>query len=415
MSQLAEAAAPQSLGDGVRSPGDSARFLERVDGILPLLRENTFKADEIRRVPESNIQAMTDAGIFRAIQPRQWGGLEIDPSTWEEALVRLGSACPSSGWVGGILGGHAWYLGLYSQQVQRELWGENPDVRIASSFAPTGKVERVSDGFRLTGRWKFLSGVDHARWICLAGIIPDQGDGPEYRVFLVPAADYAIDQDSWRVSGLQGSGSKDVTVDAIVPEYRTQTVEEVYRGHEPGKAVNAGPIFQLPWLSMWAHNIASPAIGAAVGALDAFVDDNKRRASALLGTVAAQNSAVHVRLAEAMTLVKDVRARIPRTWDSMYADVVAGVPVSNAKRAQCRFEASYAVGQCLGAVNKVFEVSGGAVLDSGKLFQHYQRGLMGMRNHPYAVYENWAGLYATTLFGFPLEPPFTKEHLGCLV
>jgi hypothetical protein len=66
-------------------------------------------------------------------------------------------------------------------------------------------------------------------------------------------------------------------------------------------------------------------------------------------------------------------------------------------------------------VNKVFEIGGGAVLDSGKLFQHYLRGLMGMRNHPYLVPENWAGLYATTLFGFPLEPEFTKEHLGCLV
>src|SRR5688572_25380869 len=103
MSQLAEADAPQTLGD-------PARFLERVDSILPLLRENTFKAEEIRRLPDENIQAMADAGIFRAIQPRQWGGLEIDPTTWEEALVRVGSACPSSAWVGGVLGGHAWYL-----------------------------------------------------------------------------------------------------------------------------------------------------------------------------------------------------------------------------------------------------------------------------------------------------------------
>jgi 3-hydroxy-9,10-secoandrosta-1,3,5(10)-triene-9,17-dione monooxygenase len=415
MLQVAEADVPESSGGVGRSGVESARFLERVDGILPLLRENTLRAEEIRRVPEENIRAMTEVGVFRATQPRRWGGLEVDPSAWEEALVRLGSACPSSGWVGGILGGHAWYVSMYSEQVQRDLWGADSDVRMASSFAPTGKVERVGDGFRLTGRWKFLSGVDHAGWVCLAGIIPDAGDGPEYRVFVVPAADYTIDQDSWRVSGLQGSGSKDITVDAVVPEYRTQTVAEVYYGNEPGKVVNTGPIFQLPWLSMWAYNIASPAIGAAVGALDAFIGDNRRRASALLGTVAAQNAAVQVRLAEAMTLVSDARGRIPRTWDDIYADVVAGVPVSNEKRARARFEASYTVGQCLAAVNRVFEVGGGGVLDSGKLFQHYMRGLMGMRNHPYAVFENWAGLYATTLFGFPLDPPFTKEHLGCLV
>src|SRR5262249_29000440 len=151
---------------------------------------------------------------------------------------------------------HAWYLGLYSQQAQRDVWGESPDARVASSFAPTGTVERVSDGFRLTGRWKFLSGVDCAQWIFLGGVIPDEGDGLEFRTFLVPAADYEIDQDSWRVAGLQGSGSKEVTVDAVVPEYRTQTIEEVYHHNEPGKIVNTDPTFQLPWLTMWAYNIA---------------------------------------------------------------------------------------------------------------------------------------------------------------
>ncbi|MCF1592585.1 hypothetical protein [Streptomyces muensis] len=393
----------------------SARYLERIDSILPLLRENTLKADELRRVPDENIRAMTDAGVFRAVQPRQWGGLEVDPTTWEEALVRLGSACPASSWVGSLLGGHAWYLGLFTQQAQQDVWGENPDARAASSLAPTGKVERVGDGYRLTGRWKFLSGVDHAQWILLGGSIPDEGDGPEFRVFLVPATDYEIDQDSWRVAGLQGSGSKEVTVDAIVPEYRTQTIEDAYNHTEPGKAVNTGPIFELPWLTMWAYNIASPAIGAAVGALDAFIDENKHRVSAILGTAAAQNPALHLRLAEAVTLVKDARERIPRTWDAIYADVVAGVPISNERRIQARYEASYTVGQCLGAINKVFEIGGGAVLGSDKLFQHYLRALMGMRNQPQAIYENYAGMYATTLFGAPLEPPFTKAHIGCLI
>lgn len=213
-------------------------------------------------------------------------------------------------WVAALLGGHAWYLGLFSQQAQQDVWGENPGARAASSLAATGKVERVSDGFRLTGRWRFLSGVDHAQWILLGGVIPDEGDGPEFRAFLLPASDYEIDQDSWRVAGLQGSGSKDVTVDAVVPEYRTLTVDALYHHTEPGKAVNTGPIFDLPWMSMWAYNIASCAIGAATGALDAFIDDNRRRVSAVTGAAATQNAALHTRLAEAVTLVRDARARI---------------------------------------------------------------------------------------------------------
>ncbi|MGY1495867.1 hypothetical protein ACW4TU_04380 [Streptomyces sp. QTS52] len=401
--------------DAPRPSRESAGYLERVDGILPLLRANTLEAAELRRIPEESIRAMADAGVFRAVQPRQWGGLEVDPSTWEEGLVRLGTACPAASWVGALLGGHAWYLGLFSQQAQQDVWGENRNARAASSFAPTGKAERVGGGFRLTGKWKFLSGVDHAQWILLGGVIPDEGDGPEFRAFLLPASDYEIDQDSWRVAGLQGSGSKDVTVDAVVPEYRTLTVDALYHHTEPGRAVNTGPIFDLPWMSMWAFNIASCAIGAATGALDAFIDDNRRRVSAVTGAPAAQNAALHTRLAEAVTLVRDARARIPRTWDPIYADVVAGEPVSAETRVQSRFEASQAIAQCLGAVNKVFEVSGGAVMGSDKLFQHYLRDLMGMRNQPIAIYENQAGLYATTLFGAPAELPFTRAHIGCVL
>lgn len=293
--------------------------------------------------------------------------------------------------------------------------GENLDARAASSFAPTGKVERVSEGFRLTGRWKFVSGVDHAQWIILGGAIPDEGEGPEFRMFLVPASDYEIDQDSWRVAGLQGSGSKEVAVDALVPEHRTLTVDALYHHTEPGKAVNTSPIFELPWVSMWAFNIASCAIGAATGALDAFIDDNRRRVSAVTGAAAAQNTALHTRLSEAVTLVRDARARIPRTWDPIYADVVAGRPISNETRVQSRFEASQSIAQCLAAVNKVFEVGGGAVMGSDKLFQHYLRDLMGMRNQPIAIYENQAGLYAATLFGAPVELPFTKAHVGCVL
>ncbi|MDX2604264.1 hypothetical protein PV379_06605 [Streptomyces caniscabiei] len=401
--------------DGPRRAVESTRYLERIDGILPLLKANTLKAADLRRVPDESIRAMEEAGVFRAVRPRQWGGLEVDPSTWEEGLVRLATACPASGWVGALLGGHAWYLGLFSQQAQEDVWSEDPATRAASSFAPTGNVERVGDGFRLTGRWKFLSGVDHAQWILLGGILPDEGDGPEFRVFLVPASDYEIDQDSWRVTGLQGSGSKEVTVDAVVPEYRTLTVDVLYHHTEPGKAVNTGPIFDLPWLTMWAFNIASCAIGAAAGALDAFIDDNRRRVSAMSGAPAVQNAALHTRLAEAVTLVRDARARIPRTWDPIYAKVVAGEPVSAETRVESRFEASHAIAQCLGAVNKVFEISGGAVMGSDKLFQHYLRDLMGMRNQPIAIYENQAGLYATTLFGAPLELPFTKAHIGCIL
>lgn len=390
------------------------KYLEAVDEITPLLARNKFKTENLRQLPPENVEAMRNAGVFKAIQARQWGGLEVHPIAWFEGLVRIAKACPSSGWVGSILGGHGWYTCLYPQQAQADVFGENPDARVASSFAPTGKMTRERDGFRLKGRWKFLSGVDHAQWAIIAGVIPDDGTGPELRFCLVPQSDWKIDQSGWHVEGLQGTGSKDVDIDSFVPDYRTMTVEYFYRGTEPGKAVNKSPIFNVPWFTMWSYGLASPATGTALGALEAYIEDNRTRASALLGRNIADNSYVHTRLVEAATIINDARARIPVTWNHIYDVVASGASLSTAVRIKTRFEASYVVQQLLGPIERLLEVAGGGALAKDKPMQLHMRSLLGMKLHPFAIWENMAGPYSLVLFGLPAEPEFSKAHPGCL-
>ena len=390
------------------------KYLDAIDEIAPLLARNKFKTESLRQLAPESIEAMRNAGVFRAIQARQWGGLEVHPLAWFEGLVRIGKACPSSGWVASILGGHAWYTCLYPQQAQADIWSKNPDARVASSFAPTGKVSRERDGFRLSGRWKFLSGVDYSEWAILGGIIPDDGTGPEMRCFLVPMTDCKIDQSGWHVEGLQGTGSKDVDVDSFVPEYRTQTVEQVYRAIEPGKAANKSPLFNIPWFTMWSYGLASPAIGTALGALEAYVEGNRTRASALLGRNVAENWYVHSRLVEAATAINDAKARIPVTWNHIYDVVASGSSVSTELRIKTRFEGSYTVKQCLEAAVKLLEVGGGGALAADKPLQLHMRSLLGMKLHPFAIWENMAAPYSSVLFGVPAEAPFSKAHLGCI-
>ena len=133
-----------------------------------------------------------------------------------------------------MVGVHPWQIALFDNEAQRDVWGEDRDARASSSYAPTGAAERVNGGFHLSGRWHFSSGVDHCAWVLLGGVIKDGDEGPEFRTFLVPRRDFAIDQESWAVTGLRGTGSKDVVVDgAFVPEHRTHRIVDVYRGTDP--------------------------------------------------------------------------------------------------------------------------------------------------------------------------------------
>jgi 3-hydroxy-9,10-secoandrosta-1,3,5(10)-triene-9,17-dione monooxygenase len=392
---------------------ESEAYLERVEAILPLLRDSKFKTEKLGKIPPDVILAMQEAGIFDAMKPRQWGGLEVHPVAYYKSIMMVGTACPSCAWISGILGGHSWYVGLYDQRAQEDVWGKNRHARIAASFAPTGKVEREGDGFRLKGRWKFLSGVDQSEWGIIGGLIPDDTGG-EMRFFLVPATDWTIDQESWHVVGLQGSGSKDVDIDSFVPDYRTLSVEQVYNETEPGKLVNTTPHFQIPWLTMWSFESLAAVTGIALGAMQAYVEDNRARSSALLGRAMTDTFYVQTRMAEAATTISDLQARIPATWNKLYDGVVRGEVVSNEVRIKARFESAYAVKEALDAVMKLLEISGGAALHDDKEVQLHLRGLMGIKLHPFSIWENMAAPYSAVVFGLPLEAPLMKNTSACL-
>ncbi len=194
--------------------GEAGRedFLSGIADLLPTIRARAAETERLGRVPEDTIKLLTDADVFRAVQPRQWGGLELDLATFYEGMIQIASACGSTGWVASVVGIHPWQIALFANEAQREVWAEDPDARASSSYAPTGSVRRQGDGFHLSGRWSFSSGVDHCGWALLGAVVPDEGSGAEFRTFLVPRRDFTIDHESWRVSGLGGTGSKDVVV-----------------------------------------------------------------------------------------------------------------------------------------------------------------------------------------------------------
>lgn len=378
-------------------------YLAKVTATLDGIRERAADVEGTGRIHDETIEALRRAGVFRAVQPRRWGGLEIPPSAFFEGMVRIGSACGSTGWVASVVGVHPFHVALFPEEGQREVWGSDPDARISSTYAPTGQVERVDRGYQLSGRWGFSSGIDFCDWALLGGIISDEASGPEFRTFLVPRRDFAIDHGSWQVSGLQGTGSKDVVVDALVPEHRTHRLVDNYHGTDPGRAVN-GSFFLMPWLSMFAWAIGAPAIGSAVGALEAFVDDARTRFGVSVGSPAALNPALHTRLAEALTIVADARARIAPTWRDFHAIARSGREIPVERRARCRYEATQAIGACLRVLLELFGVGGGGVMSRKKAFQRQLRDLMAMRNHPFGIPESRAGAYARSVLGVPPEP-----------
>ena len=385
---------------------EAASFLAAIDALLPELRGRAAEVEQRGMVPDDIIRLLTAAGVFRALQPRQWGGLELDLSAYYEGMIRLATACASTGWVASVVGVHPWHAALFAPAAQRELWGDNPDAMMSTSLAPVGRVERAAGGYRLTGRWPFSSGVDHCGWVVLGGTAPDGTGGEVYHTFLVPRQDYTIDQESWKVTGLAGTGSKTVILSgALVPEHRTHSIVDNYNGTDPGLAINDRPYYRLPWRLVFGYCIAAPAAGAAVGALEAFVAGNRDRHSAHGGQPVARNPALHRPLARALAVIGMVRQRMSATWTELQMCALAGEPISYERRTQAFYEATLVHDVCSDAIYELMGVNGGRTMNTDSALQRYFRDLLAMRNHPAANIEMSSGLYAQTSLGVP-PPPF---------
>jgi 3-hydroxy-9,10-secoandrosta-1,3,5(10)-triene-9,17-dione monooxygenase len=152
-------------------------YLQRVRALLPAVRKRALHAEQLRRLPDETFADFQEAGLFRCLQPKRYGGYELDPGTLYQAIMEIGTVCGSTAWILGVVGVHNWHLALFAPEAQDDVWGKDTSIQLSTSLAPTGTVKRVDGGFRLRGRWSFSSGCDFCHWAVLGGIAPPLQEG----------------------------------------------------------------------------------------------------------------------------------------------------------------------------------------------------------------------------------------------
>ena len=378
-------------------------YLQRVRALIPAIRERARPAERLRRLPEETFAEFQEAGLFRCLQPKRYGGFELDPGTLYQAVMEIGAVCGSTAWILGVIGIHNWHLALFAPQAQDDVWGKDTGIQVSTSLAPTGTVTRADGGFRLRGRWSFSSGCDFCQWAALGGLVPPHGDGdaPDMRTFLVPRSDYTID-DTWHAVGLCGTGSKDVVVDdAFVPEYRTHSYRDAFYLTNPGAIVNNAPLYRLPFGLVFPACISSPAIGVALGALEAFRDQTTIRISPRDRSRVAEDPFAQLALAEATAEVTAARDRLLGNFAEAMRTVRDGTELSLTQRARYRWDTAKAVDRSVRAVDRLFEASGGRGVFLDNPIQRAWRDVHAIRAHAGNNLERAAFVFGRSEFGLP--------------
>src|SRR6185503_19601317 len=167
--------------------------MRRARDIVPTLRGRAQKCEDARVLLPENEKLLHETGLFRTHQPKRFGGMELPFVAVVDIVSEVGRGCPSTAWNVGNLGCHHWILAYYEPETQHEVWDANPAALLASSIAlAAGRGRKTKDGYVVSGRWPFSSGVDNCGWNMLAVTVYEDNRAVDWRLCMVPKSDYEI-------------------------------------------------------------------------------------------------------------------------------------------------------------------------------------------------------------------------------
>jgi 3-hydroxy-9,10-secoandrosta-1,3,5(10)-triene-9,17-dione monooxygenase len=379
-----------------------AAVVDGVRELLPVLRDRAQEAEDRRQLSAETVKSLAETGFFRLLQPARFGGLQAHPITFLSCVRDIAAACGSTGWVASVIGVHAWQLALFPDRAQQEVWADDPGTRMSSSYAPTGKVRAVEGGYRISGRWSFSSGCDHATWVLLGGIVPPDQDGApaDFRTFLLPGADYTI-EDVWHTVGLRGTGSNDIVVDDVfVPAHRSLSFADTAKCVCPGQEQNPAPLYRIPYGSIFSYAITTPVIGMATGAYEAHVGYMRDRVrAAYAGVRAAEDPYSQVRVANAASDLDSAWLALRNNMTELMDHVTAGRKLPMPLRLRVRRDQVRGTELAIHAVDRLFENSGGRALRTGTPIQRFWRDAHAGRVHAINDAERALSMFGRGEFG----------------
>ncbi len=370
--------------------------------MIPALARRATQAERERRLSQETMSEMQEAGLFRVIQPKRWGGYELNWTALCDIQIALAEGDLSTSWVYGNLAGLSGHLALFDDRAARDVWGQDEKTLICCSMMRTGRAVPFKDGFRLSGQWKYLSGCDYCDWAILGGNVVMDGAASEARVFLVPR-DHVELRDTWHVAGLKATGSLDASIeDAFVPDYRTHKLIDYLHCSGPGQANNSAALYRLPLGQLFARGPSIGSIGALQGMLDAFLEYGRARTT-VTGSATAEDPVAQQVCAEASSAIDEMITVLHRNFQKLqgYAERHEEPPLL--ERMRYKFQSAEAAERCSLLAARLFKAAGAGGLSERHPFGRLLADINAARQHIANQFEMHGRNWGASLLG--LTPP----------
>jgi indole-3-acetate monooxygenase len=271
---------------------------------------------------------------------------------------------------------------------------------------PAGAAIPVDGGYRVSGRWKFASGITYASWVVAGCVVMESGQPrmtpagmPEVVHVVLPASEVQI-HDTWYVSGLCGTGSNDFScADVFVPLERALSLFNP-AGYRPE------PLYQMPVLTLVAPTVAVVALGIARAAVVELTELAPSKMPAMSARPLAEKPVTHVEVARAEGALGAARSYLYDVVDDVWETVLAGGQPTMRQRSLCRIASVEAVETAAQIARSMSTLAGGTSVYSASSLQRHARDADVLTHHFTQSPQVWEDA-GRVLMGFePTAPLF---------
>ncbi len=370
--------------------------------VAPLAAACADQAESARRLPTELVDALSQAGLFRLCVPASLGGTEASVAELVDVLEELGRADGAASWCAAIACTGGAFAAYMPEADAREVYGDAGSC-VGGVFAPKGLAVAGDDGFTVSGRWPFTTGVDHCDWLMGGCFVEEEGQirtldsgTPDVRLMLFPAPEAEV-IDTWSVSGLRGTGSHDMEVTNLrVPAGRTASLY----GDTPRET---GPLYAFPVFGLLALAITGVGLGIARGAVQDLVELAGGKVPSLqVKTLAAQTD-TQLRVAKAEASLRAARALVSEAVGEAWTEAEHDGGVTLERRAALRMAASHAMTTSAAVVGEMYSLAGGSAIYDDSSLQRRFRDIHVATQHAMVGPSSWQ-VAGRVLLGVPVRP-----------
>lgn len=386
-------------------------MIRRAEAMRPLLRERQAECEATGQVSEDTNRRFIEAGFYRILQPRCFGGYEFGLPTFLKVMIAISRGCSESGWVLALTAGHAFLISSFPEAGQREAFGERGEFRSPSVALPGGIAVPVDGGYRLKGAWDYCSGCELATHFLGFSLIRDPNSPAPLGtiVALIDRDQYKI-IDNWHVFGMQGTSSRRVVVEEMfLPEHRammlgTATGETIHP--RPGSFLHKNPFYGGRGVSMLVSELVAVCVGIGRGALDIYEEIlHNKPASYPPFQKRSQEPEFQRYFGEARALVDTAEAALFQMAtdyvECTRREAEEGVPFSDEQDRRFLQIEQQCVRLCWEAVDLMFRTSGTSAATKTAPLGRYFRNLAVIRTHVTMQRDVTSANSARLHFGLP--------------